>query len=152
MKSDVKMSSNRLQITRTFEAPRAMVFAYWTQVEKLQQWAGCKDATKVEIQADLRPGGSFTQKMQIAGQGEYTFSGTYEEIIDLRRIVYTATMGPAVIRVTIEFFDEGEGTKVVITQEGFPDPKLGHIVSQGMNESFEKLDELLAVRSERLAR
>lgn len=145
MKSEVKMSGTRLQITRVFKAQRATVFGYWTQVEKLQLWAGCKEAAKVEIQADLRPGGSFTQKMQIAGRGEYTFSGIYEEIIDLRRIVYTAIMGPAEIRVTIEFFDEGEGTKVVITQEGFPDPKLGHIVSQGMNESFEKLDELLAV-------
>ncbi len=35
------------------------MFASWTQVEKLQQWAGCKDATKVEIQWDLRAGGSF---------------------------------------------------------------------------------------------
>jgi hypothetical protein len=60
-------------------------------------------------------------------------------------------MGPAVIRVTIEFFDEGDGTRVVITQEGFPDPKLGQIVSQGMNESFEKLDEPLEARTERLA-
>jgi carboxymethylenebutenolidase len=42
----------------------------------------------------LRPGGSFTQKMQIAGQGESTFSGTYEDVIDLRRIVSTASMGP----------------------------------------------------------
>jgi uncharacterized protein YndB with AHSA1/START domain len=56
----------------------------------LQQWSGCKDATKVEIQADLRPGGSFTQKMQIAGAGEYTFTGRYEEIIEPERIVYTA--------------------------------------------------------------
>src|SRR5215467_4285837 len=103
MKSEVQMYGDRLQITRRFDAPRAVVFAYWTQSEKLQQWAGCKDATKVEIQADVRPGGSFIQKMQIAGQGEYAFSGTYEEIIDLRRIVYTAAMGPATIRVTIEF-------------------------------------------------
>jgi uncharacterized protein YndB with AHSA1/START domain len=147
MKSEVKMSGNRLQITRLFDAPRAVVFAYWTQTGKLQQWSGCKDAAKVEIQADLRAGGSFTQKMQIAGAGEYTFTGTYEEIIEPERIVYTANMGPAMIRVTIEFFDEGEGTKVVVTQEGFPDPKLGEIVSQGMSESFEKLDELLAMRS-----
>jgi len=63
MKSEVKMSGNRLQITRLFDAPRAVVFVYWTQTDKLQQWSGCKDATKVEIQADLRPGGSFTQKM-----------------------------------------------------------------------------------------
>ena len=147
MKSEVKMSGNRLQITRLFDAPRAVVFAYWTQTDKLQQWSGCKDATKVEIQADLRPGGSFTQKMQIAGAGEYTFTGRYEEIVEPERIVYTANMGPAMIRVTIEFFDEGEGTKVVVTQEGFPDPKLGQIVSQGMGESFEKLDKLLAMRS-----
>jgi uncharacterized protein YndB with AHSA1/START domain len=147
MKSEVKMSGNRLQITRLFDAPRAVVFAYWTQTDKLQQWSGCKDATKVEIQADLRPGGSFTQKMRIARAGEYTFTGRYEEIIEPERIVYTANMGPAIIRVTIEFFDEGEGTKVVVTQEGFPDPKLGQIVSQGMSESFEKLDELLAMRS-----
>lgn len=147
MKSEVKMSANRLQITRIFDAPRAVVFAYWTQTDKLQQWSGCKDATKVEIQADLRPGGSFTQKMQIAGAGEYTFTGRYEEIIEPERIVYTANMGPAMIRVTIEFFDEGEGTKVVVTQEGFPDPKLGQIVSQGMSESFEKLDELLSANS-----
>ena len=107
----------------------------------------CKDATKVEIQADVRPGGSFTQKIQIAGAGEYTFMGRYEEIVEEERIVYTANMGPATIRVKIEFFDEGKGTKVVVTQEGFPDPKLGQIVSQGMTESFQKLDELLAVRS-----
>jgi uncharacterized protein YndB with AHSA1/START domain len=58
MKSEVKMSGTRLQITRVFEAPRAMVFGYWTQVEKLQQWAGCEDATKIQIQADFWPGGS----------------------------------------------------------------------------------------------
>jgi uncharacterized protein YndB with AHSA1/START domain len=141
------MSGNRLQITRLFDAPRAVVFAYWRQTDKLQQWSGCKDATRVEIQADLRPGGSFTQKMQIAGAGEYTFMGRYEEIIEPERIVYSANMGPALIRVTIEFFDEGKGTKVVVPQEGFPDPKLGQIVSQGMSQSFEKLDELLAMRS-----
>jgi hypothetical protein len=42
---------------------------------------------------------------------------------------------------------KAKGTKVVVTQEGFPDPKLGQIVSQGMTESFRNLDELLAVRS-----
>lgn len=144
MKSEINISGNRLRISRVFAAPRAIVFAYWTQPEKLQQWAGCKDATKVEIRADLRPGGSFTQKMQIAGVGEYTFTGTYQEIIEPERIVYTANMGAAVIRVTVEFFEEGQGTKVVVSQEGFPDPRHGQIVSQGMSESFEKLDELLS--------
>ena len=148
MKSEVKMTGNRLQITRIFDAPRAVVFGYWTQAEKLQQWSGCKDATKVEIEADLRPGGAFKQKMWIAGGAcEYTVTGQYEEIVAPQRIVYTMNMGPATIRVTVEFFEEGERTRVVLTQEGFPDPKLCQIVSQGVQESFEKLDTLLSVYS-----
>src|ERR1700688_2476 len=62
MKSEVKISGNRLQITRIFDAPRQLVVAWWTQAEKLQQWSGCKVATKCEIEMDFRVGGSFTQK------------------------------------------------------------------------------------------
>ena len=101
----------------------------------------------MEIEADLRSGGTFKQKMWIAGACEYTVTGTYEEIIEPQRIVYSLNMGPATIRVTIEFFEEGERTKVVLTQEGFPDPKTCQIVSQGLEESFEKLDTLLAART-----
>ena len=70
MKSEVRISGNRLQITRVFDAPRHLVFGWWTQAEKLQQWSGCKEATKCEIVMDFRVGGSFTQKMQIAANGE----------------------------------------------------------------------------------
>jgi uncharacterized protein YndB with AHSA1/START domain len=56
-----------LQITRVFDAPRALVFTYWTQAGKLQQWSGCKETTKCEIEMDFRVGGSFTQKMNIEG-------------------------------------------------------------------------------------
>jgi hypothetical protein len=113
---------------------------------------GCTDGTKVEIHADLRPGGSFAQKMQFAGAGEYTFTRRYERSLSrsesfMPRTWYAANRGPAMIHVTIEFLDEGEGTKMVVTQEDFPDPRLGQIVSQGIGESFEKLDELLTMRS-----
>ena len=50
MKSEVRISGHRLQITRVFDAPRPQVFGWWTQAEKLQQWSGCKGATSCEIQ------------------------------------------------------------------------------------------------------
>jgi hypothetical protein len=65
----------------------------------------------------LRPGGSFTQKMQIAGQGESTFSGTYE---DASTSGVSSPPLPWAPRVTIEFFDEGEGTRVVINTRRLP--------------------------------
>jgi uncharacterized protein YndB with AHSA1/START domain len=134
----------QLQISRIFDAPRHLVFAWWSHAEKLQQWSGCKETTRCEIQMDFRVGGSFTQKMQIAGKGEFTFTGKYDEIVVPERIVYHADFGFAVTRVMVEFFEQNGQTKVVLTQDGFPDENLSKTVSQGTNESFDKLDSILA--------
>jgi uncharacterized protein YndB with AHSA1/START domain len=146
MKSEVNITGKRLQITRVFQAPRPLVFSWWKQAEKLQQWSGCKDATKCEIEMDFRVGGSFTQKMQIAGAGEFTITGTYDEIVQPERITYRADLGRAVTRVTVEFFEHGAGTKVVLTHDGFPDENFCKPVAKGTSESFEKLDALLAAQ------
>ena len=59
MKSDVKITGNRLQITRMFDAPRERVFAAWKTREMLQRWSGCKETTKNDIELDFRVGGYF---------------------------------------------------------------------------------------------
>jgi uncharacterized protein YndB with AHSA1/START domain len=145
MKSEVKMTDKQLQITRVFDAPRPIVFSYWTQAEKLERWSGCAATTKCEIQMDFRVGGSFTQKMHIEGAGEFTFTGQYDEIIEPERIVYHANMGPGMTtRIVIDFLEQGKQTKMVLTQEGFPDQKMCKIVSEGTTEAFDKLDRALA--------
>jgi uncharacterized protein YndB with AHSA1/START domain len=146
MKSDVAIGGNSLQIARVFDAPRPLVFAFWTQAEKLRQWSGCKEATRCEIAMDFRVGGSFTQKMQIAAKGEtceFTLTGSYDEIVPPERIVYHANFGFAIVRVIVEFFDQGNSTKVVLTHEGCPDDFFRQTVSQGTSESLDKLDALM---------
>jgi uncharacterized protein YndB with AHSA1/START domain len=143
MKSEVTISGNRLQVKRSFDAPRPLVFSWWTTPEKLRQWSGCKEATKCEIDMDFRVGGSFAQKLQITGRGEFTIFGTYEEIIEPERIVYRAIYGPVTTRVTVEFFVEGKGTQVVITQAGVPEA-FSKTVSDGTTESLEALAPLIA--------
>ena len=145
MKSDVKLAGNRLRIARIFEAPRTVVFGWWAQAEKLQQWSGCKDATRCEIVMDFRVGGSFTQKMQLRNSCEFTFTGTYDEIVVPEKISYRADFGNAVTRVVVEFFDRGGRTEVVLTQDGFPDTGTCQAVSQGTMESMDKLESLLPV-------
>lgn len=150
MESEVKITGKRLQITRVFEAPRDLVFSYWTQAEKLQQWSGCKETTKCEIEMDFRVGGTFTQKMNIAGVGEYTVTGKFEEIVKPERIAYRVNMGPATVRVVVEFIEQGSGTKVVLTQDGLPDENMCKIVSQGTTEGLDKLEGVLAIQKERV--
>lgn len=148
MKSEIKISGNRLQITRVFDAPRESVFRCWTQAETLQQWSGCKDATRCEVEIDFRVGGSFRQTMQIAGVDKpITINGTYEEIVVPEKIRYRLDMGMAVTHVLIEFFPEGKRTKVVLTQGGFPNEESCKIVSHGTDESFDKLDTILSVNA-----
>jgi uncharacterized protein YndB with AHSA1/START domain len=150
MKSEVNMSGESFTLTRVFDAPRPDVFRWWAEAEKLQQWSGCKEATTCEVVMDFRVGGSFTQKMQISVQGrkcEFSFVGVYEEIIVPERISYRADLGRGTTTVTIDFFDLGSQTKVVLKQDGFGDSASYGIVSQGTRESFDKLASILAAQS-----
>ena len=144
MKSDVKISGNQVQITRVFNAPREKVFAAWKTSDQVERWSGCKDSTKVEVQMDFRVGGTFTQKLHIRNVGEYTITGTYDEIIEPEKIVYHVNLGPATTSVTIEFIAQGNQTKVILTQVGFPDENLSRIVSEGTTESLDRLDQVLS--------
>jgi uncharacterized protein YndB with AHSA1/START domain len=121
-----------------------LVFTYWSRADKLQQWTGCKEATACEVEMDFRVGGSFTQKMQIEGAGEFVITGRYLEIIEPERIAYQADLGVATTRITIDFIEQGNQTKVVLIQEGLPDENICKIVSQGTMESFDKLETRLA--------
>jgi uncharacterized protein YndB with AHSA1/START domain len=137
-----------LQITRLFDAPRNVVFSWWSSGEKLQQWSGCKEATRCEVQMDFRVGGGFTQKMQIAGKDTFTITATYDEIVAPERITYHVDLGVAVTRVQVEFFDEAGKTKVVLTQDGFPDEMSVKIVTGGTTESLEKLESIFAAEAQ----
>ena len=147
MKSEVKIGDNRLEMTRVFDAPRERVFAAWKQVEQVQKWWGCQGTTKVESQVDFRVGGSFTHKMHVEGAGEMSYTGTYDEIVEPKKIAYHMEFGQAKARVTVEFIEQGKQTKLILTQEGFPGQEFCQVVSQGLAESFDKLERVLARRA-----
>ena len=147
MKSDLKIEGHRMQITRIFDAPRERVFEAWSKPELMQRWSGCKETAKVEFTVDFRVGGTFIQKMDIEGAGKHTITGVYDEIIAPEKIAYHVNLGPATTRVTVEFIAQGRQTKLVLTQEGFPDPTIIKIVSQGTLESLDKLDQLLLAQA-----
>jgi uncharacterized protein YndB with AHSA1/START domain len=146
VRSEVSINDNVLRITRIFDAPRELVFGFWSTAEKYRQWSGCKEAVKCEVAMDFRVGGSFVQKMWIAvheNTCEFVVSGTYDEIVEPERIVYSAKFGSVAGRVTVEFLVLGKGTKVIVTHEGFPDDFFCQNVARGTDDSFDALESLL---------
>lgn len=96
MKSEVNTPGESFTLARVFNAPRSDVFRWWAEAERLQQWSGCKEATKCEVAMDFRVGGSFTQTMQISVRGkqcEFSFVGVYQKITVPERISYRADLG-----------------------------------------------------------
>ena len=67
-----------------------------------------------------------------------------DEIVELERISYHAEFGQAITRVVVEFFEQGNQTRVVLTHDGFPNESFRKTVSQGTTESLDKLAAVLA--------
>lgn len=76
------IESDLLVITRTLNAPRALVWKMWTDAQHLAKWWGPKGFTWIEGKLDLRPGGKFHYGMKgPTGQkmwGLFVFHGIVE--------------------------------------------------------------------------
>jgi uncharacterized protein YndB with AHSA1/START domain len=146
-----------LVVTRVFDAPRELVFTAWTDQEQLAQWFPPKDFTAPVVEVDPRPGGVFRVVMK-GPEGEpwsgaeFPGEGVFTEVVPNERLAFTfAGEGdnpPPPILMTVLFEDEGDRTKLTVhqTAETVEDyealEKLGS--REGLGQSFEKLDELLA--------
>ncbi|MBI2771112.1 MAG: SRPBCC domain-containing protein [Burkholderiales bacterium] len=144
-------ASNELVITRTFNAPRALVFACWTQPAHLAHWSGPEGFTTPEHEMDLRPGGRYRACLRAPDGVDHWVRGVYKEIDAPKRLVMTHAWedesgkpGPETL-ITIELTQEGPGkTRMHFRQTGFTstDSRDGH--QGGWSGSFDKLDAHLA--------
>jgi uncharacterized protein YndB with AHSA1/START domain len=61
----VGADAEEFTVTRTFDAPRDLVFKAWTEAARLAQWWGPKGFKMLVARLDLRPGGSFHYCMEV---------------------------------------------------------------------------------------
>ena len=58
MSNPTETTSRELTITRTFDAPRALVFKAWTDPAQVAQWWGPAGWSNPVCEIDPRPGGA----------------------------------------------------------------------------------------------
>jgi uncharacterized protein YndB with AHSA1/START domain len=143
-------------ITRVFDAPRELVFAAWTDPERVVQWWGPGGYSSFDCEIDLRVGGVFNLKMRGPDGTVYPCTGVFREVVKPERIVYTgppetnhpcgAGLPPNAI-VTVSFVEHDRKTTLTIharlASAADRDAAVAAGFVPGWDSALERLAELL---------
>ncbi|TDZ82852.1 hypothetical protein DE4585_01644 [Mycobacteroides salmoniphilum] len=147
-------SDTTILITRSFDAPAALIFRTLTEPELVKRWWGFETAQWQVCDIDLRVGGTWryvvSQPCDSEPDMEVAFHGEYREIDAPHRLVSTEVFegvpeGEALVSTTL---DEAEGvtTMRVLVQHSSQEHRDGHINSGmkvGMQVSYNRIEDLL---------
>jgi uncharacterized protein YndB with AHSA1/START domain len=100
------------------EAPRATVFAYLTDPEKIVSWMGAEATTETQ------PGGLYLVKG--VGGAARAARGTFQEVVPVHRLAYSfgwdgmQEVPPGSSLVEIDLLERDGGTLMRLTHSGLP--------------------------------
>ena len=140
-----------LVMTHLFDAPRALVWAAWTERRHLEHWQGAPQGfTVTTAEADIRPGGAFRICMRSPEGVDHWLQGVYREVVAPERLVFTHAWLDADGKpdketlVTITFAERGRKTELNLRQTGFTsdESRTGH--EGGWASTLDRLAAYLA--------
>ena len=141
-------------MTRTFDAPRNLVFDAWTKPELLKQWLGVRNGWHfAECIVDLRAGGRYRYVWRKESNGKQLASGgVFKEVVPPERYVCTEAFedewyaGESLVTTA---FEERGGATVVTMTMAYESAKVRDMVlnsgmDSGVSEGCVTLDRLMA--------
>lgn len=130
-----------LTITHRFAAPPELVWAAWTDPERLVQWWGPEGCTGTTAELDVRPGGAWSAGMRNE-EGEYPAHGTYSVVEPPTRLVMTFVWdSPGTEETTIDITlkNVDGGTEMTFVHSGFGSQGSADGHREGWKLTFPKL-------------
>ena len=116
----MKSEWQTLTLERIFDAPRQLVFDYFTIPELVCTWWGPQNVITEKVEIDLYPGGSCRWEMCDSDSRLLVLYGAIKEVVSPEYLVMTHQWqnDDQVTTLTLEFTDLGEQTKLLLKQEG----------------------------------
>jgi uncharacterized protein YndB with AHSA1/START domain len=159
-KAQVTMpNDSEVQVTRSFNAPCALVYRAYTEPKLLQRWLlGPPGWTMPVCEMDVRVGGAYRWRWRSNENGsEFGFSGEFREVEAGARLVHSERFDPGTTgdggmggesQVTVTFREQN-GITTVTTQMKFAskearDGALATGMTDGMEQGYQLLEGLLA--------
>jgi len=140
------MLGRSLVMTRTFDAPRDLVFRAWTDPSHVQQWWGPHGFTNPRCEWDARPGGAIHIDMQGPDGTVYPMPGRFHEVVAPERIVFSSTAVDGALEVvtTVTFADKGAKTAMTLEAIVVKATEAAAFALSGMREGWTQTLERLA--------
>ncbi len=124
-------SSPQVTVSKFIRAPRQRVFQAWLQPELAVQWFSPENVSPMSFRTDANVGGSYTHVMTGPEGHNLTTVGSYLEIIENERIVFTwgkDGLVPPESIVTVVLQDHDGGTLLTLTHTKLPEELVaGHV-------------------------
>jgi uncharacterized protein YndB with AHSA1/START domain len=143
-------SDTEIVVTRTFNAPRQLVWDAHTKPELVPRWLLGPDGWEMPIcEIDFRVGGKYRYGWANPSDGRaFEMGGVFKEIAPIERIVHSERFGDAESRVTM-LLDEARGkTTMTLTirydSKQTRDAAFATGMTGGMESSYQRLDAIAA--------
>jgi uncharacterized protein YndB with AHSA1/START domain len=140
-------SDEQILITRTFDAPRHLVYRAWTTPGLVKRWWSANRGELTSIDIDLRVGGRWRYAMVTDDGVEVAFLGEYREIVPDERLVYSELLEArpeAEAWTTVTFSTEdGRTTVAVLVEYGSRQDRDAHVeyMQDGLQEAMDLLEQ-----------
>ena len=145
-------SDREVLMTRSFDAPRALVWDAFTKPELLKRWFFGPDGWSLAVcEIDFKPGGAYRYVWK-KGEHEMGMGGVFREVQAPERIVATEKFDqswyPGEAVGTMRFVEDGPRTRfentIVYESKEARDAVLKSGMESGASQGYDRLAELLA--------
>ena len=130
-----------LEIVRTFEVPRPLLFRLWAEPAHRVRWWGPEGYGLSHCEVDFRVGGAWSVAMRRVDGYEHWVRGVFTEIAEPSRLCFTYVNDddPHEMFVEMDFIERGPRTEMRFRQEPFGSLKERDEHGWGWNSTLELL-------------
>lgn len=149
--TDPVITERDVYITRSFTAPRSVVWSFWIRPDRIALWFG-PTGFRVPIETvsiEPRLGGAWNLAMADDEDNRFPITGVIvefveEELLVVRLDAQTGAGDVEDVLLRVQFHDHGDTTCVTLHQGPFTEEQRD-LTIEGWGLSFQKLDELVAL-------
>jgi uncharacterized protein YndB with AHSA1/START domain len=143
-----------VDIVRTFDAPRALVWKAWTDPKMMAEWFGPRHFTSSVPEYDVRAGGNLRIVMHGPDGNDYPMKGVFREVVPPEKLVFSNIAldndGNHLLEgeTTVTLTEQGGKTTLRVQSRAVGRVPMAPQMLAGMNagwtQSIDKMEELVA--------